>query len=351
MAKEQIMGFLRGNQIVLHQYHDYLKEQTACSGLSLKSYEKRNNLILKWAGEQPLSKAPSFEVTFPKYLIAQRNSKNKPYSDEYMKGCCSYTRRFFKWARDNKKGYQRIPEEWIAKITPEKSIEGVNEIDFYSLEEVKRICDLEPESMRLRRAIAALAFLLLSGMRISAFLTLPIKDVNLDNYTVRQLPADGVCTKYNKAAVTTLLINSKLMKIIREWDDLVRSQCSPDSSWYARLNSTGRLDPKNVVPMTIDNKDELKRKALYPYSGFCKDLRKICKMAGVTYKSPHKARYGHIHMGFSKAKTAEERKAVSINAMHESIAVTDEVYARMSSYQANKILLSFNYDEEDSDRD
>ncbi len=342
------MGFLQSNKNTLNQYHVYLKEQTACSGSSLKNNEARKNLIIGWAGEQPLTKAPSFEVSFPKYLIAQRNNKNRPYSAEYMKGCCSYARRFFKWARDHKKGYKQIPEEWIAKITPEKTIEGVNEIVFYSLEEVQLICKLEPESMRLRRAIAALAFLLLSGMSISAFLTLPIKDVNLDSYTVRQLPSDGVCTKYNKAAVTTLLINSKLMRIIREWDDMVRSQCPPDSTWYARLDNTGRLVPKTVVPMTVENKDELKKKALYPYSGFCKDLRKICKMAGVTYKSPHKARYGHIHLGFSKAKTAEERKAVSINAMHESLSITDDVYARMSSYQANKILLSFNFDEDDS---
>lgn len=117
------MGFLRGNLIVLHQYHVYLKEQTDCSELSLKTYEAHNNLILNWAGEEPLTQAPSFAISFPKYLIAQRNSKNKPYSAKYMKACCSYTRRFFRWARDHKKGYQRIPEEWIARIKPEKSIE------------------------------------------------------------------------------------------------------------------------------------------------------------------------------------------------------------------------------------
>ncbi len=125
----------------------------------------------------------------------------------------------------------------------------------------------------------------------------------------------------------------------------MRSQCPPESSWYARLDSGGNLDPRIIVPMTIDNQDELKMKALSPYSSFCKDLRKVCKMAGVTYKSPHKARYGHIHLGFSKAKTAEERKAISMNAMHGSLAITDEVYARMNSDQANKILLSFNFDE------
>lgn len=340
------MASWRTNIVTLRQYHDFLKTKTTCSGISLKTYEAYNNLIQNWAAEQPLTKAPSYEVPFPKYLISQRNSKNRPYSAEYMKGICSYTRRFFRWARDNKKGYRRIPEEWIQMIKPEKTIEGVQEVAYYTLDDVQRICDLKPESMRLRRAIAALAFLLLSGMRIAAFLTLPIKDVNLDAHTVRQLPADGVCTKYNKAAVTTILINTKLMKIIREWDDLVRFLCPPESSWYARLDSAGNLDPRVIVPMTIENKDELKMKALHPYSGFCKDLRKICKMAGVTYKSPHKARYGHIHLGFSKAKTAEERKAISINAMHESLSVTDVVYARIGSNQANEILLSFNYDKD-----
>ncbi len=216
MREDRAMTCSQINITALQQYNVFLKKQTACSGISLKNYEARNNLILKWAGEQPLTKAPSFEVSFPKFLITQRNRMNKPYSAEYMKGCCSYTRRFFKWARDHKKGYKHIPEEWIDKIIPEKTIEGVNEIFFYTLDEVQRICDLKPESMRLRRAIAALAFLLLSGMRIAAFMTLPIKDVNLEAHTVRQLPTDGVCTKYNKASITTILIHTKLMKVIKE---------------------------------------------------------------------------------------------------------------------------------------
>lgn len=142
------------------------------------------------------------------------------------------------------------------------------------------------------------------------------------------------------------MVNSKLMKIIKEWDDLVRSQCPLNSSWYARLNHEGKFDPRIIIPMTVDNKDELKRRARYPYKNFCTDLKTVCKMAGVTYKSPHKARYGHIHLGFSKARTAEERKAVSVNVMHESLSITDEVYARMSSDHVNNILLSFNFDDD-----
>ena len=341
------MAVLRNNFLALRQYREYLKIQTTCSAATLKVYEAYDSLVLDWAEDKPLSKAPEFEITFPKFLISQRNANNESYSAEYMKGICGYTRRFFEWARDNKKDYRNITGEWIKMIKPEKNIEGVHEILFYTLDDVQRICDLKTDNMRLRRVIAALAFLLLSGMRIAAFFTLPIKDVNLDSHTVRQLPTDGVCTKYNKAAITTLLINSKLMRVIKDWDDLVRSQCPLNSSWYARLDCDGNFDPRFIVPMTVDNKDELKKQARYPYRDFCRDLKTVCEMAGVTYKSPHKARYGHIHLGFSKAKTAEERKAISVNAMHGSLSVTDEVYARMNSDHANQILTSFNFDEDE----
>ncbi|MBQ6504193.1 MAG: hypothetical protein IJI57_09810 [Flexilinea sp.] len=342
------MAVLRNNFTVLRQYHEYLKSHTTCSGATLKVYEAYDSLILDWAAEKPLSKGPSFEVTFPRFLISQRNKDNEPYSAEYMKGICAYTRRFFDWARDHKREYHQITGEWIKMIKPEKTIEDIHEIVAYTLDDILRICDIKTDNMRLRRVIAAIAFLMLSGMRIAAFFTLPIKGVNLESHTVRQMPTDGVCTKYNRAAITTLLIQSKLMRIIREWDDLVRSQCPLDSSWYARLDRNGNFDPRIIVPMTIDNKDELKARARYPYRDFCRDLKIICEMAGVSYKSPHKARYGHIHLGMSKARTAEERKAISENAMHGSLAVTDEVYARMNSDHANKILASFDFDDDPS---
>ena len=342
------MAVLRNNFTVLRQYHEYLKSHTTCSGATLKVYEAYDSLILDWAAEKPLSKGPSFEVTFPRFLISQRNKDNEPYSAEYMKGICAYTRRFFDWARDHKREYHQITGEWIKMIKPEKTIEDIHEIVAYTLDDILRICDIKTDNMRLRRVIAAIAFLMLSGMRIAAFFTLPIKGVNLESHTVRQLPTDGVCTKYNRAAITTLLIQSKLMRIIREWDDLVRSQCPLDSSWYARLDRNGNFDPRIIVPMTIDNKDELKKQARYPYRDFCADLKTVCEMAGITYKSPHKARYGHIHLGYSRAKTAEQRKAVSVNVLHRNLAVTDEIYMRMTSDEANQILVSFDFDENDS---
>ena len=51
---------------------------------------------------------------------------------------------------------------------------------------------------------------------------------------------------------------------------------------------------------------------------------------GLPYHSPHKFRHGHIHYGSAHAKTIEDFKAVSMNAMHSSMKITDEIYSNLN---------------------
>jgi hypothetical protein len=48
------------------------------------------------------------------------------------------------------------------------------------------------------------------------------------------------------------------------------------------------------------------------------------------YHSPHKFRHGHIHYGTAHAKTIVDLKAVSMNAMHSSMKITDAFYSNLS---------------------
>ena len=331
----------------MQEYTQYLISKGTCSKASLNLYSAYNGILLEWAGEKPFKSASYFDESLPKYLSEHKNTDEEPYSSSYAAAVCAYARRFFYWARDHCKGYKNITSEWIDSIIPVRKIDEVKEIDYYTLDEVKKICTLEPENLNEQRTIAALAFLLLSGMRIAAFFTLPINNVRFDGdiFFVRQSPKDGVCTKYNKAATTTTFKCPPLMKVVKEWDELVRSKCPGNTSWYARLDQSGNFDPREITPMTVENADELKAKARNPYKNFCSDLKKICKKAGVEYKSPHKARYGHIHLGMSKAKTAEQRKAVSLNVIHGGTGVTDEIYMRMNSNQVSNIYSEFSFEE------
>jgi hypothetical protein len=48
---------------------------------------------------------------------------------------------------------------------------------------------------------------------------------------------------------------------------------------------------------------------------------------GLPYHSPHKFRHGHIHFGVNHAESVADFKAVSLNAMHCSMEITDQFYS------------------------
>jgi hypothetical protein len=97
-----------------------------------------------------------------------------------------------------------------------------------------------PERLIEQRDQAAAAFLFLSGMRIDAFVSLPIRNVDLVRMRVQQLPKLGVRTKNNEAAITFLYQIPKLINIVQAWDLLVRSELDINSPWYVYLSTDGR---------------------------------------------------------------------------------------------------------------
>lgn len=48
---------------------------------------------------------------------------------------------------------------------------------------------------------------------------------------------------------------------------------------------------------------------------------------GLPYHSPHKFRHGHIHFGLNHTESVADFKAVSLNAMHSSMEITDQFYS------------------------
>jgi integrase len=51
---------------------------------------------------------------------------------------------------------------------------------------------------------------------------------------------------------------------------------------------------------------------------------------GLTYRSPHKFRHGHIQYGLTHSESLAYFKAVSMNVMHSSVKITDAVYIKLS---------------------
>ena len=144
-------------------------------------------------------------------------------------------RRFFKWARLNKTEYKKIPESWVETIQPPRSRGKQSELEkreYYSLEEIRKLVSLSTERLIDKRDRAATAFLFLTGIRIGAFVSLPVHCVDLKNQTIYQLPSEGVETKNSKALKTYILQIEDLIEIVHDWDTFIRAEIGENAFWF-----------------------------------------------------------------------------------------------------------------------
>jgi integrase len=184
------------------------------------------------------------------------------------------------------------------------------------LEDVLKIARLPVHSITDKRAQAAICFLYLSGMRITAFLTLPLACVNIDGRQIEQNPGKGVITKNRKAAITTLLSIPELLEIVKDWDDQIRRELPLDSPWFAYIDHFDQLMPPGK---NFQERVNGRRMACI------KGMKRLCARANVPYKFPHMLRYAHAIFGIKHARHMQELKAVSQNLMRSSISITDGI--------------------------
>jgi integrase len=165
-------------------------------------------------------------------------------------------------------------------------------------------------------------------MRIDAFVSLPIRSVDLVRMRVKQLPKLGVRTKNNKAAITFLYQIPKLLTIIQAWDLLVRSDLDVNSPWYAYLSRDGMKFAGTLEASEYRRQD------------FTRGLRQMCKQAKIEYRSPHAFRHGHGVFGVQNARNVEELKAVSQNMMHKTLTTTDSLYGNLDGENVRSMITS-----------
>ena len=167
--------------------------------------------------------------------------------------------------------------------------------------------------------------LFLSGMRADALATLPVACVDIARRELRQLPEMGVRTKNRKAALTYLLEIPALLEVVSRWDRRVQN-FPPDSLWYSSMTR----DSLTLLSVSVAHRE---RGDLIQ-----RDLRPICALAGVPYLSPHKLRHGHVVYALKQARNMAELKAISLNVMHASVTITDQVYGKLVDNDVRRII-------------
>jgi integrase len=265
---------------------------------------------------------------FPNYLITARlDGKDKVLSPGYIKKAVRVGKQFLTWLKVHKRGYGNLSQAWLSTLTPPRMVIEPKEHQAVTLEEVRAIAGAPTYTLRERRIKAAAVFWFLSGIRIGAFVTLPIKAIKLNDMSLKQWPSLGVRTKFNKHATTYLLDIPDLLEVVKEWDNEVRSILTSDSLRFAHISTeTEKLEP------------DKSKAGKHRHARARKSLKAWLSKIGLPYHKPHSFMHGHAVYSIQMAKDLSALKAISMNLMHENLQVTDGVYGIFSNLDLHKII-------------
>ena len=314
----------RKNYFWIKKFLNYLGEVKGLKRNSLKRYEFHSRHLLLWADDTPFSNAMIIQPAFQKYTRELVGKNGNALANYTVKRILQLAKRFFTWGKTYRPTeFRKVTPAWIDALELPGHIFHQPEHIYVSLNEVLQLGELhiDEEDIAMQRDQAAAALLFLSGARASAFATLPIKAVDIQNNCIYQWPKEyGVQTKNSKKSTTYLLPITELHEIVAKWDTRVRENLPEDARWYTPVQSEwGQQEFSSKLPGENRNQALNKR------------LKLLFSAAGLPYKSAHKFRHGHAVFGLQQAQTMADYKAVSMNLMHEDIRTTDSIYARLLS--------------------
>ena len=330
----------RENYKDVQKFLGYKKERK-CSKKTVEVYDVWLRHALEWCGETPFPECDKKKDQLQDYLeslVAQEKIS------EYIAGriCGTFSEFLSYISLENKARYNSIKKSYIESIRYKTYSDNAKIPPYYTLDEMKKIAGVETDDLTMKRIRAAACLLYLSGMRLSAFLTMPIECLNLEKMQVYQFPEKGVYTKFRKKAITSLLNIPDLLNVVKDWDSYIRGVSKAWSTWYPRYEYNN-LSFKDCYPESRDREKAYKSSQNIK-SGFYRTLEKLCMLADIEYKGAHAFRHGHAHFGLKNAKNPEQMKAVSQNLMHKSTVITDELYSRMNAGDTNEIITTLGFD-------
>ncbi len=207
-----------------------------------------------------------------------------------------------------------------------------------TFEEVKKIIEgIDAKNEIDMRDRALISFAFITGARISAIVSLKMKNFDKKNNLIDQNPGDGVKTKNSKRIFTTFFPIG--------WDEPEKHFLE----WYEYLESKGFQPDDPIFPSTLGSfgneensySKEFIGKDFWVGAGAARKIfEKRCKNAGLHYFHPHSFRHLVVNILSKRRLTEEEKRAISLNLGHENVGTTFGAYGygSMNSEDAVRIV-------------
>lgn len=345
------------NEIIKRKFFGYVRNSKGFSEKTIECYEKAI-----WLWEDFFSKADflCFNKTKAEDFKGWLKTKKKANSQKdigvsYRYDTLRHLRTFFEWL-SKQKGYKRIDQTAIEYLKLSRAEAKIatqpRNVEIPSLEEIRAVIDgIKGNSEIEMRDKALISLIFLTGARISAITTLPMRSFDKDKLVIDQNPAFGVKTKFSKRIITSLIFYS------------YKEAISYFLEWFIYLEEEREFKPDDpIFPATkIENgKENLGyyntgevEPVFWKSSSSSRNIFKNrFEQAGVKYYHPHTLRHLLVKQITKTPLTEEQKKAISLSLGHDDVRTTfgSYGYGKIDEDKQIEIIKNIDFDGQNKER-
>lgn len=328
------------NERIKRRYKHYLRE---ASGHSDDSVDKAAAALVRFeesTGFKPLKAFHIDQAAAFKRALAKANNADsgKPLAKATVSATLRHVKAFFKWLAWQPGYKSRIrpydADYFNLSARDEAVAHAHREKPFPSMEQALHAFNVMPESDDIElRDKALFAFLILTGVRVSAAASLKLKHIDLVEGQVFQ-DAREVKTKAARTLYTTFFpVDADCRACVDAWVRHLRESrlFGPDDPVF----------PKTAVsfgPARQFVATGLKRAHWSSVAPIRKIVGDAFEAASLPRFGPHSFRRTLVQLGERVCKTPEEFKAWSQNLGHEQVLTTFTSYGPVSRHRQGEII-------------
>ena len=283
MPSNRIKAIKNHNIDLLMTYLENYNEINQMHG----AYKNYTSMILGWAGDRDILKAPEFRLTFAEYLKEKSSQSGKQYAENYVYSACLFARDFFRYCKSvlPEEDTEILSDFWVKNIVPGRSSAKRLSFNWLTEENLVSIMELKTDQERLRRAQAAILLASITGMTRVSLLSIPIKEIDFSNLLVYQYPERGVYTEKSASGTTHIFPDYRIIDFLNDYRNKLLNVVPDESTWYVRLSRHGIPQPVKFGPITPENQKDAYLFAIAPYGKLKEDLStisRLCKIPQIT---------------------------------------------------------------------